>query len=144
MISQCVFSPSGEDEASCGCALRARSLSFSGVAGYTTGALTPVGCKTASLPIVLADPIAKLQASSPSSLPRPILACAQLSARRSDDYFVTPVCLPAQPDFFWMGGGEVDLKMGLRAADFVRIYKPHVADVTAADQQASGAAMGLE
>lgn len=47
-----------------------------------------------------------------------------------------------QPDFFWMGGGEVDLKMAVRAADFIRIYRPHVADVTSADQ-ATGSTVGL-
>lgn len=34
------------------------------------------------------------------------------------------------PDFFWMGGGEVDLKVGLRTGDFLRAYNPIVADCT--------------
>ena len=35
-----------------------------------------------------------------------------------------------QPDFFWIGAGEVDLKLGLHAAEFVRKYQPIVADCT--------------
>ena len=34
-----------------------------------------------------------------------------------------------QPDFFWLGGGEVDLKIGFSAAQFVSAYKPVVADI---------------
>ena len=66
---------------------------FETLTGYTTGALTPCGCKSV-LPIVLALPIAQLQ-----------------------------------PDFFWMGGGEVNLKMGLRVADFICAYSPVVLDI---------------
>lgn len=35
-----------------------------------------------------------------------------------------------QPDVFWLGAGEVDLKVGMSAADFVRAYEPHVVDCT--------------
>lgn len=35
-----------------------------------------------------------------------------------------------EPDFFWMGGGEVDLKLGMRAKDFVEQYGALVADIT--------------
>ena len=34
------------------------------------------------------------------------------------------------PPLFWMGGGEVDLKLGVDTAAFVRAYKPIVMDVT--------------
>lgn len=34
------------------------------------------------------------------------------------------------PDFFWLGAGEVDLKVGLSAAEFVEKYHPHVVDCT--------------
>ena len=64
--------------------------------GYTTGALTPVGC-AAQMPVVLAAPIAALT-----------------------------------PDLFWMGGGQVDLKLAIRVGDFVRAYGARVADVTSA------------
>ena len=35
-----------------------------------------------------------------------------------------------EPPLFWMGGGEVDLKLGLDTAQFVRAYAPVVMDVT--------------
>lgn len=34
------------------------------------------------------------------------------------------------PDFFFLGAGEVDLKVGVRAKDFLQIYKPFVCDLT--------------
>ena len=34
-----------------------------------------------------------------------------------------------QPDWFWLGAAETDLKLGLSAARFVRAYKPTVADI---------------
>ena len=36
----------------------------------------------------------------------------------------------AQLDFFWMGGGEVDLKLGMRTCDFIDAYQPLVIDCT--------------
>jgi prolyl-tRNA editing enzyme YbaK/EbsC (Cys-tRNA(Pro) deacylase) len=41
-----------------------------------------------------------------------------------------------RPDLFWLGAGEVDLKVGLSAADFQRAYAPHVVDCTYADAEA--------
>lgn len=38
-----------------------------------------------------------------------------------------------QPDLFWLGAGEVDLKVGMSAADFVKTHKPNVVDCTYAD-----------
>jgi len=35
-----------------------------------------------------------------------------------------------QPDFFFLGAGEVDLKVGFSAAEFVEKYKPMVLDCT--------------
>lgn len=35
-----------------------------------------------------------------------------------------------QPDFFWLGAGEVDLKVGMKAADFIEVYNPLVYDCT--------------
>lgn len=32
--------------------------------------------------------------------------------------------------FFWLGAGEVDLKVGLYVKDFVRAYGAHVVDCT--------------
>ncbi|PKA61082.1 hypothetical protein AXF42_Ash005978 [Apostasia shenzhenica] len=29
-----------------------------------------------------------------------------------------------QPDFFWLGGGEVDLKLGIRTSEFINSIKP--------------------
>lgn len=34
------------------------------------------------------------------------------------------------PDTFWLGAGEVDLKIGMSAAHFVDAAKPYVADIT--------------
>ena len=34
------------------------------------------------------------------------------------------------PDTFWLGAGEVDLKIGMSAAQFVDAAKPYVADIT--------------
>ena len=34
------------------------------------------------------------------------------------------------PPLFWMGGGEVDLKLGVDTDQFVRAYSPIVMDVT--------------
>lgn len=30
------------------------------------------------------------------------------------------------PDFFWLGGGEVDLKLGIRTPEFISSIKPFV------------------
>ncbi len=38
--------------------------------------------------------------------------------------------LELDPPFFWMGGGEVDLKLGLSAPQFVAAYSPLVVDCT--------------
>lgn len=35
-----------------------------------------------------------------------------------------------QPDFFWMGGGEQLLKLGMSLQDFKNAYKPYVVDCT--------------
>ncbi|KMZ57497.1 Proline--tRNA ligase, partial [Zostera marina] len=31
-----------------------------------------------------------------------------------------------KPDFFWLGGGEVDLKLGIRTRQFLKSFKPFV------------------
>lgn len=30
------------------------------------------------------------------------------------------------PDFFWLGGGEIDLKLGIRTSEFIEFVKPFV------------------
>ncbi|KAL3144297.1 hypothetical protein ABBQ32_004061 [Trebouxia sp. C0010 RCD-2024] len=35
-----------------------------------------------------------------------------------------------QPDFFWMGGGEQLLKLGMSVRDFKQAYRPYVVDCT--------------
>ncbi|XP_052481745.1 uncharacterized protein LOC105765137 isoform X2 [Gossypium raimondii] len=30
------------------------------------------------------------------------------------------------PDFFWLGGGEVDLKLGIRTSEFINFVKPFI------------------
>ncbi|CAM6121653.1 unnamed protein product [Calypogeia fissa] len=32
------------------------------------------------------------------------------------------------PAFFWLGGGEVDLKLGIRTEEFVKMINPFVVD----------------
>ena len=34
------------------------------------------------------------------------------------------------PEIFWLGGGEVDLKLGLSWAEFAAVYRPYVVDCT--------------
>ena len=62
---------------------------------FKHNAVSPVGLKDTTVPIVLSHKVAELQ-----------------------------------PDFFWLGGGEVDLKLGFRASDFVDAYKPFIVDCT--------------
>jgi prolyl-tRNA editing enzyme YbaK/EbsC (Cys-tRNA(Pro) deacylase) len=38
--------------------------------------------------------------------------------------------LKLQPDFFWLGAGEVDLKVGISAGEFVERYGAMVVDCT--------------
>ncbi|KAK9120639.1 hypothetical protein Syun_018256 [Stephania yunnanensis] len=33
-----------------------------------------------------------------------------------------------EPDFFWLGGGETDLKLGIRTSEFINFVKPFVVD----------------
>lgn len=48
--------------------------------------------------------------------PIPVLLCAS--------------CLQLSPPFLWMGGGEVDVKLGLPVSDFIRATGALVADVS--------------
>jgi prolyl-tRNA editing enzyme YbaK/EbsC (Cys-tRNA(Pro) deacylase) len=34
-----------------------------------------------------------------------------------------------KPDFIWLGGGEVDLKLGFSMKEFIEKFNPYVADV---------------
>ncbi|KAJ0937569.1 putative ybaK/aminoacyl-tRNA synthetase-associated domain superfamily [Helianthus annuus] len=31
-----------------------------------------------------------------------------------------------QPDFFWLGGGEIDLKLGIGTSEFINFTKPFI------------------
>ncbi|KAJ8625872.1 hypothetical protein MRB53_019179 [Persea americana] len=33
-----------------------------------------------------------------------------------------------EPDFFWLGGGEVDLKLGIRTSQFINFVKPFIVE----------------
>jgi hypothetical protein len=35
-----------------------------------------------------------------------------------------------QPRYFYLGGGEIDLKLGVDVDEFIHVMKPFVADVT--------------
>jgi hypothetical protein len=95
------------------------------LSGYTHNAVTPIGMKTK---------VRKVPCMGWLSFCIP--CCFYL-------YLFDSVCLPAkvpiimshriaelQPDFFWMGGGEVDLKVGVPAAKFIEAYKPFIVDCT--------------
>jgi hypothetical protein len=30
------------------------------------------------------------------------------------------------PDFFWLGGGEIDLKLGIKTSEFINVVKPFI------------------
>ncbi|KAJ0048471.1 hypothetical protein Pint_15896 [Pistacia integerrima] len=30
------------------------------------------------------------------------------------------------PDFFWLGGGEVDLKLGIKTSEFINFVRPFI------------------
>ena len=38
--------------------------------------------------------------------------------------------LEGSKGYMWLGGGEVDLKLGFHVADFIRAYKPMILDCT--------------
>lgn len=70
--------------------------------------------------------------------------CTSLTTFRTQ---VTPVCMKTRlpifmsdripqlnPDYFWLGAGEVDLKVGMSAHQFVNAYKPCVIDCTYNDE----------
>lgn len=31
-----------------------------------------------------------------------------------------------KPDYFWLGGGEIDLKLGIRTSEFINYVKPFI------------------
>ena len=35
------------------------------------------------------------------------------------------------PPFFWLGGGEIDVKYGIDTRKFVATFKPHIFDISA-------------
>ncbi|KAL3818215.1 hypothetical protein ACJIZ3_004120 [Penstemon smallii] len=36
------------------------------------------------------------------------------------------------PDFFWLGGGEIDLKLGIRTSEFIHLVKPFIINCSGA------------
>ncbi|XP_006358353.1 uncharacterized protein [Solanum tuberosum] len=36
------------------------------------------------------------------------------------------------PDFFWLGGGEIDLKLGMRTSEFIKFVKPFIVNCSGA------------
>jgi len=65
------------------------------LSGYTHNAVTPIGMKASSVPMIMSHLITELQ-----------------------------------PEFFFLGAGETDLKVGLPASEFVAKFSPLVADIT--------------
>ena len=47
-------------------------------------------------------------------------------------------------DWFWLGGGQVDLKLGFRVSEFVQRFKPFVADIYKDADDASAAAASTD
>ena len=70
--------------------------------GFVHNAVSPVGVATRELPLVLSHRIAELDGRGGA----------------------------AGADLMWVGGGEPDLKLGMRVAAFVQAYAPIVCDCT--------------
>lgn len=49
---------------------------------------------------------------------------------RPPQVLISDAILQLRPDFFWLGGGEVDLKLGFKTSAFLEIVKPFVCDCT--------------
>lgn len=50
--------------------------------------------------------------------------------RTSMPVLLTAKALALQPAYIWMGGGELDLKLGLSVSEFLQVTKAHVVDVS--------------
>ncbi|KAL6177090.1 hypothetical protein ACLB2K_048616 [Fragaria x ananassa] len=55
------------------------------------------------------------------------------SDRNNSKYYVVVVQVildeaiqKLNPDFFWLGGGEVDLKLGIKTSQFINVVKPFI------------------
>ncbi len=70
--------------------------------GFVHNAVSPVGMATRELPLVLSHRIVELGGRGGA----------------------------AGADLMWVGGGEPDLKLGMRVAAFVQAYAPIVCDCT--------------
>lgn len=72
------------------------------------------------------------------SSPEPVRLEPDLERPRPQLIHPPPRRIAALPEdaFFWLGGGEVDLKMGMRARDFIAAYGAHVVDCTYDDDGA--------
>jgi prolyl-tRNA editing enzyme YbaK/EbsC (Cys-tRNA(Pro) deacylase) len=57
-------------------------------------------------------------------------AVAPIGCRMKIPIIVSHRIAELQPSFFWLGGGEVDLKLGLDWNEFSQIYSPYAADCT--------------
>lgn len=57
-------------------------------------------------------------------------AVTPISMKTKIPVLISEAILRLQPDFFWLGGGEVDLKLGIKTSAFLEIVKPFVCDCT--------------
>lgn len=55
-------------------------------------------------------------------------AVTPIGMRTDIPVILSDAVVKLNPRFFWLGGGEVDLKLGLRTDDFIRIVKPFITD----------------
>ncbi|KAH7427376.1 hypothetical protein KP509_10G041200 [Ceratopteris richardii] len=55
-------------------------------------------------------------------------AVTPIGMRTAIPLILSDAILKLQPPFFWLGGGEVDLKLGLNAFEFVKKFNPFIVD----------------
>lgn len=55
-------------------------------------------------------------------------AVTPIGMREDIPVILSDAIVKLSPRFFWLGGGEVDLKLGMQTDDFIRIVKPFITD----------------
>ncbi|CAK9209170.1 unnamed protein product [Sphagnum troendelagicum] len=57
-------------------------------------------------------------------------AVTPIGMRTDIPVILSDAIVKLEPDYFWLGGGEVDLKLGIKTLDFTQIVKPFITDCT--------------
>ncbi|KAJ7553399.1 hypothetical protein O6H91_06G096400 [Diphasiastrum complanatum] len=60
-------------------------------------------------------------------------AVTPLNMRTNIPVILSEKILKLEPNFLWLGGGEVDLKLGMRVQDFMDLVNPFIVDCTYPD-----------